>query len=229
MRGSRTQSVRAGCQREMRDESHTVSQPSQCRDEVRRSVRCTAHRTLQRGARARSATDLTRVRQSPAPPDPRRAGPGRRKTQEVPRTWAMAGRVRSHAAFARRTDELAARHLLPPRGVARSRRSTCSPIRAAPSWRSSIASASALVPFEHVRPFLWLALHHEHQAQRSAILRDPIATTLGLSTDGVAHKTGADAALRTDLRVPIDDTPVIASLRIGAIALPSRLRRACSM
>jgi hypothetical protein len=78
-----------------------------------------------------------------------------------------------------------------------------------------------LWPISNVRPFVWLALRHEHQAASAAWLSAPIPTTLGFSETGVVHKTGAELAVGTDLLAFVDDNPMLASIRVGVVALPS--------
>ena len=72
-----------------------------------------------------------------------------------------------------------------------------------------------------VRPFLWLALHHEHQAAFDAIAKNPIATTLGVSAEGVAHYTGGEAGAGIALAVPVDDNVFQVQLRTNLVYLPS--------
>jgi hypothetical protein len=73
---------------------------------------------------------------------------------------------------------------------------------------------------EEARPFLWLAIHHEHQAPWAAVLENPIGTTLGVSARGVAHYTGAEAGMGIALPFRVDRTLVQAMLRINVVYLP---------
>ncbi|HEY4222603.1 MAG TPA: hypothetical protein VGO62_14710, partial [Myxococcota bacterium] len=60
-----------------------------------------------------------------------------------------------------------------------------------------------VLPVDELRPFLWLALHHEHQAEWSAVMTNPVGSTLGISTSGVAHYTGGEAGLGVALPIPV--------------------------
>lgn len=74
---------------------------------------------------------------------------------------------------------------------------------------------------DDVRPFLWLALHHEHQAAFDAVAKNPIAATLGVSAEGVAHYTGAEAGGGIALAVPVDDNVFQVQVRTNLVWLPS--------
>lgn len=81
-----------------------------------------------------------------------------------------------------------------------------------------------IAPFaelDGIEPFVWVALHHEHQTQLAAIERQPIAATFGLSSAGVVHKTGAEVAVGVALPIDVDRTRTFASGRVGVAALPS--------
>lgn len=78
-----------------------------------------------------------------------------------------------------------------------------------------------VAPIETLRPFLWLALHHEHQAEWAAVLDNPVGTTLGISTEGVAHYTGVEGGLGTALTFHLDDNPFQAMVRVNVVYLPS--------
>jgi hypothetical protein len=95
---------------------------------------------------------------------------------------------------------------------------------AAPSFqlvdRFSIG-ARFIYPIDGIEPFVWTALHHEHQTELSALQREPIAATFGLSHAGVEHKTGGEVAVGVAIPVVIDRTTTFAMTRVGAVALPS--------
>jgi len=78
-----------------------------------------------------------------------------------------------------------------------------------------------VAPLDGMRPFLWLALHHEHQGEWAAVLANPIGSTLGISTDGVAHYTGVEAGLGTALQFDVDDNPLQAMVRVNVVYLPA--------
>lgn len=78
-----------------------------------------------------------------------------------------------------------------------------------------------VAPIDELRPFLWLALHHEHQAEWAAVLANPVGTTLGISAEGVAHYTGMEAGIGTALAFDIDDNPYQAMVRVNVVYLPA--------
>ncbi len=78
-----------------------------------------------------------------------------------------------------------------------------------------------VLPVDGLRPFLWLALHHEHQAQWGAVLKNPVGASLGISAVGVAHYTGAEAGVGVAVPVPIDGNPFQALVRVNVVYLPA--------
>jgi hypothetical protein len=58
-------------------------------------------------------------------------------------------------------------------------------------------------PREGLVPYLWLALAHNHEVKFVDAMRNPIPTVLGLSEEGVVHRTGLDlgVGMQTDLPV----------------------------
>lgn len=81
--------------------------------------------------------------------------------------------------------------------------------------------ARFVAPLDELRPFLWLALHHEHQAQWDAVLANPVGTIFGVSNDGVAHYTGIEGGIGTALRFPVDGNPMQAMVRVNVAYLPA--------
>lgn len=81
--------------------------------------------------------------------------------------------------------------------------------------------ARIVAPLEQLRPFLWLALHHEHQAEWASVLDNPLGTSLGISHAGVAHYTGVEVGLGSALSLPIDDNPLQAMVRVNVVYLPA--------
>ena len=77
-----------------------------------------------------------------------------------------------------------------------------------------------VAPLEGMRPFLWLALHHEHQAEWDAVMKNPVGSTLGVSSEGVSHYTGAEAGVGTAVQFLVDDNPLQAMLRVNVVYLP---------
>jgi hypothetical protein len=78
-----------------------------------------------------------------------------------------------------------------------------------------------IAPMEGMRPFLWVALHHEHQAEWDAMMKNPIGSTLGVSSEGVSHYTGAEAGVGTALQFRVDDNPLQAMFRVNVVYLPA--------
>ena len=71
------------------------------------------------------------------------------------------------------------------------------------------------------RPFLWIALHHEHQTSLAALKREPVAAIFGLSHVGVVHLTGAEAAMGMSIPIAWDNAHFELFTRAGVVALPS--------
>jgi hypothetical protein len=81
--------------------------------------------------------------------------------------------------------------------------------------------ARFVLPVDELRPFLWTALHHEHQAQWSAVLSNPVGSTLGISATGVAHYTGAEVGLGASLPFTVEKNVYQAMVRVNLVYLPS--------
>jgi hypothetical protein len=65
-------------------------------------------------------------------------------------------------------------------------------------------------------PFLWAAFAHNHEADVAAVKRDPVMVMLGLSMDGMQHRTGAEAG--GGVRLALGGGADI-GVRVGALAL----------
>ena len=76
-------------------------------------------------------------------------------------------------------------------------------------------------PVDELRPFVWLALHHEHQAQWSAVMANPVGSTLGISEKGVAHYTGGEVGIGVAVPVPVDGNVFQALVRVNVVYLPA--------
>lgn len=81
--------------------------------------------------------------------------------------------------------------------------------------------ARIIAPMEGMRPFLWLALHHEHQAEWDAMMKNPVGSMFGVSSEGVSHYTGMEAGLGTALQFRVDDNPLQAMMRVNVVYLPA--------
>lgn len=67
-----------------------------------------------------------------------------------------------------------------------------------------------------VTPFAWLAFAHNHESALEAVKRDPLPVALGLSENGVVHRTGAE--LGGGLRLALGGGAIV-GLRLAATAL----------
>lgn len=65
-------------------------------------------------------------------------------------------------------------------------------------------------------PFLWIAFAHNHESALDAVKKDPLPVVLGLSENGVIHRTGAE--LGTGVRLALGGGAGV-GLRASATAL----------